>query len=314
MTTTNINYEPIMNWAKLPMGISFYGDCAAVATDSKDNVYVFNRGTDPVCVFDESGNFIRSFGKGDFDGAHGITLDAEDNIYLVDTGGHFVQKRDNDGKVIFTIGERGKPSAWQEGDMFNRPTDIIVHPKTGELFISDGYGNSRVHKLSPDGKHIKSWGVPGSGDGEFSLPHNISMIGDDKVIVADRENFRLQIFSTDGEYLDQWHLHHPMSVIQGKNGDNNLYIGEMGPPFVQTDVPGLGNRIVILSPTGERITQFGDGLPGQNPDQFVAPHGIGTDSKGNVYVAEVAWTWWGSKRVPQPLGELISLRKWKKNK
>ena len=84
MTTKNINYEPVLNWAKLPMGISFYGDCAAVATDSKDNVYVFNRGTDPVCVFDESGNFIRSFGKGDFDGAHGIAIDEDDNIYSFD--------------------------------------------------------------------------------------------------------------------------------------------------------------------------------------------------------------------------------------
>ena len=103
-----------------------------------------------------------------------------------------------------------------------------------------------------------------------------------------------------------------MSVIQGKNGDNNLYIGEMGPPFVQTGVPGLGNRIVVLNPEGERVSHFGNGLPAQNPDQFVDPHGVGTDSKGNVYVAEVAWTWWGSKRDPQPLGELISLRKWKR--
>ena len=245
-------------------------------------------------------------GKFDWNERGGVQVGcpAAEGINLV------VKKRDNDGKVLFTIGERGKPSAWQEGDMFNRPTDIIVHPKTGELFISDGYGNSRVHKLSPEGKHIKSWGVPGSGDGEFSLPHNISMIGDDKVIVADRENFRLQIFSIDGEYLDQWHIHHPMSVTEGKNDDKNLYVGEMGPPEVQHGVPGLGNRIVVLNPDGERITHFGNDLPGQNPDQFVAPHGVTTDSKGNVYVGEVAWTFWYSKKDPQPLGELVSLRKW----
>jgi len=311
MSVTDLKFEPVPNWAKLPMGISFYGDCGGVATDSKDNVYVFNRGTDPVCVFDESGNFIRSFGHDEFDRPHGIEIDSEDNIYLVDDGpGNFVQKRNNDGKVIFTVGERGNAALWQGGDMFNRPTDIAIHPRTGELFISDGYGNSRVHKLSPDGKHIKSWGVPGSGDGEFSLPHNISMIGDDKVIVADRENFRLQIFSTDGEYLDQWHIHHPMSVTEGKNDDKNLYVGEMGPPEVQNGVPGLGNRIVVLTPDGERITHFGNDLPGQNPDQFVAPHGVTTDSKGNVYVGEVAWTFWYSKKDPHPLGELVSLRKW----
>jgi len=167
-----------------------------------------------------------------------------------------------------------------------------------------------VHKLTPEGEHILSWGVPGSENGQFSLPHNISMIGEDKVIVADRENFRLQIFDLEGNYIDQWHLHHPMSVTEGKNGDKNLYIGEMGPPDVQIGVKGLGNRIVVLSPEGEKIDSFGHGLPGQNDDQFVAPHGVTTDSKGNVYVGEVAWTFWGSKQNPQPLGELISLRKW----
>ena len=101
-----------------------------------------------------------------------------------------------------------------------------------------------------------------------------------------------------------------MSVTEGKNEDKNLYIGEMGPPDVQIGVRGLGNRIVILSPEGEKIDAFGHGLPGQNDDQFVAPHGVTTDSKGNVYVGEVAWTFWGSKQNPQPLGELISLRKW----
>ena len=105
-------------------------------------------------------------------------------------------------------------------------------------------------------------------------------------------------------------MHHPMSVTEGKNGDKNLYIGEMGPPDVQIGVKGLGNRIVVLSPEGKKIDAFGHGLPGQNDDQFVAPHGVTTDSKGNVYVGEVAWTFWGSKQNPQPLGELISLRKW----
>ena len=83
MTTTNITYEPVENWAKMPLGISFYGDCGGVAVDSKDNVYVFNRGTDPVCVFDESGNFLRSFGHGDFDRPHGIEIDLDDNIYYL---------------------------------------------------------------------------------------------------------------------------------------------------------------------------------------------------------------------------------------
>ena len=85
-------YSPVKNWAKIPLGISFYGDCGGVAVDSKDNVYVFNRGTDPVCVFDPDGNFLRSFGHGEFDRPHGIEIDNDDNIYLVDDGpGNFIQ-------------------------------------------------------------------------------------------------------------------------------------------------------------------------------------------------------------------------------
>ena len=108
MSDSNLKFEPVPNWAKLPMGISFYGDCGGGATDSKDNVYVFNRGTDPVCVFDESGNFIRSFGHDEFDRPHGIEIDKEDNIYLVDDGpGNFVQKRDNNGKIVLCCAING---------------------------------------------------------------------------------------------------------------------------------------------------------------------------------------------------------------
>ena len=90
--------------------------------------------------------------------------------------------------------------------MFNRPTDIAIHPINRDLFISDGYGNSRIHKFDSYGRHILSWGSPGTEPGEFSLPHNITILGNDKVAVCDRENFRVQIFSLDGEYIKQINL------------------------------------------------------------------------------------------------------------
>jgi len=130
--------------------------------------------------------------------------------------------------------------------------------------------------------------------------------------VSDRENFRLQAFSTDGEFIEQWHVHHPMTALQGRGGDTCLYVGEMGPPPVQQGVPNLGNNVAVLTDTGEFVTRFGASLPGPGPDQFVAPHGMAIDSHGSVYVAEVAWTFWYSRQPDPPVGEVPSLRKWRR--
>ncbi len=303
-------YEPVEYWAKLPMGVTFRGDATSVGVDSKDNVYVFNRGSHPVVVFDSKGNVLRWFGQGEFFRSHGIELDSDDNIYLVDEGGHFVQKRTNEGKVLWTIGDPGNAAKWQGGEPFNRPTDIAIAEETGEIFVSDGYGNSNVHKFDMDGRHIKSWGKPGTNPGEFSLPHNIAILGDGKVIVADRENFRMQIFTYDGEFVEQWHIHHPMSVTTTSGDDGLVYVGEMGAPSVQDGVPDLGNRVSILDKSGNLVGKFGASLPGDGADQFLAPHSIAIDSAGSVYVAEVAWTYWWSNQENPPLGEPVSLRKW----
>ena len=305
----NKNYEPQPYWCKLPYGMTFKNDATSVAVDSKDNVYIFSRGPVPVMIFDSEGNYLDSWGADEFLRPHGISVDHEDNLFLVDDQGHMVEKRTKEGKLIFRIGDKGKPAERQSGDIFNLPTDAIVDPDTGDIFVSDGYGNSRVHKFNSDGGHIKSWGEPGTDPGKFSLPHNITLTKDKKIIVADRENFRLQIFNTDGEFIDQWHIHHPMSVTVGPN--ENIFVGEMGPPPVQEGVKNLGNSVAILSPAGKLLERIGGELPGSEPGQFVAPHGIAVDSKGSIYVAEVAWTFWYSRQPDPPVGEVPSIRKWK---
>ena len=307
----NSNYSPVPNWCKLPYGMTFKNDATSVAVDSKDNVYVFCRGPVPLFIFDSEGNYINSWGEGEFLRPHGICVDKNDDLYLIDDQGHMIEKRTKEGKLIFRLGEKGKSSVRQSGDIFNLPTDAIVDPDTGDIFISDGYGNSRVHKFDTEGKYIKSWGEPGSDPGKFSLPHNIAITSDKRLIVADRENFRLQIFDTEGNFIDQWHIHHPMSVTTDK--EDNIYVGEMGPPPVQEGVKNLGNCVSILNSEGKLIERLGDDLPGSNDNQFVAPHGIAVDSKGSIYVAEVAWTFWFSRQENPPIGEIPSLRKWQRN-
>ena len=307
----NLNYSPVPNWCKLPYGMTFKNDATSVAVDSKDNVYVFCRGPVPLFIFDSEGNYINSWGEGEFLRPHGICLDKNDDLYLIDDQGHMIEKRTKEGKLIFRLGEKGKSSVRQSGDIFNLPTDAIVDPDNGDIFISDGYGNSRVHKFDTEGNYIKSWGEPGSDEGKFSLPHNIAITSDKRLIVADRENFRLQKFDTEGNFLDQWHIHHPMSVTT--DSKDNIYVGEMGPPPVQEGVKNLGNCVSILNSEGKLIERLGDELPGSNDNQFVAPHGIAVDSNGSIYVAEVAWTFWFSRQENPPIGEIPSLRKWQRN-
>ncbi len=300
-------YEPMPYWAKLPHPMNFK-EATSVAVDSQDRVYVFNRGPWPMMIFDSDGNFLDTWGEGEFDRPHGIFIDGEDNLFMADDEAHTVEKRTASGELIFRLGERGKPAAWQQGDPFNRPTDIIVYPPSGDFFVSDGYGNSRVHKYDSSGNHIKSWGAPGALDGQFSLPHNICLLGDDQVLVADRENFRLQIFSLDGEYIGQKHMHRPIAVANDAEG--RVYVAEAGPPPVQEGVKNLGRCVKILDQDLNEIDSFGDELGGEGHHQLLAPHGLAIDSTGAVYVAEVSYTAFGSQQNPPR--EVVSLRKWRK--
>ena len=143
-------YRVVENWAKLPDGWEFR-DVAAVAVDSKDRIYVFNRGQHPMIVFDRDGNFLRSWGEGLFSRAHGIHIDSDDNLYCTDDGDHTVRKTTTEGKVLLTIGVPNQPAPFLSGKPFNRCTHTALSPK-GEIYVSDGYGNSCVHKYSPDGK------------------------------------------------------------------------------------------------------------------------------------------------------------------
>jgi hypothetical protein len=164
-------YRVNADWARLPDGWSFK-EVGGVGVDGNDNVYVFNRGEHPMMVFDRTGNFLRSWGEGQYPRAHGVHMAPDDTMFLTDDGGHFVRKVRLDGKMLLELGVPGKPAPYMSGEPFHRCTHTALSPK-GEIYVSDGYGNSRVHKYSPNGKLLMSWGGPGTGEGEFNIVHNI---------------------------------------------------------------------------------------------------------------------------------------------
>ncbi len=303
-----MNYRPVEGWGRLPEGWSFV-EATSVAVDARDQVYVFNRGPHPVIVFDGDGRFLRSWGEGDFRRPHGITLGPDGSLWLTDDLHHTIRQFTPEGKRLLTIGDPDQPSTLQGGQPFNRPTHVALCPRTGDVYISDGYGNSRVHKYDPRGRHLFSWGAPGTDPGSFNLPHNIATDAEGLVYVADRENHRVQIFDGRGQYLAQWNnLHRPCGLFADRRQGDVFYVGELGSDLpVNAKVANLGNRVSILSSKGDLIGRVGDRFEGEGPGQFVAPHGVATDSRGDLYVAEVTWTRRGSKENPPR--EIRSLQK-----
>ncbi len=185
-------------------------------------------------------------------------VDADDNLYCTDDGDHTVRKCTPDGKVLLTIGIPEKPAPFMSGEPFHRCTHTALSPK-GEIYVSDGYGNARVHKFTPDGKLIKSWGEPGTDPGQFNIVHNIVTDDDGWVYVADRENHRVQVFDGNGKYEAQWHdLHRPCALCRCGGKHPTFIIGELGPGMpVNRNVPNLGPRLSIVDATGKRIARLG---------------------------------------------------------
>ena len=299
-------YRVIADWAKLPEGWSFK-EVGGVGVDSKDNVYVFNRGEHPMMIFDREGNFLRSWGEGQYPRAHGVHVAPDDTMFLTDDGGHFVRKVTLDGKVLLELGVPGKPAPFMSGEPFHRCTHTALSPK-GEIYVSDGYGNARVHKFTPDGKLMKSWGEPGTDPGQFNIVHNIATDSDGWVYVADRENHRVQVFNGEGKYETQWNnLHRPCALCCCGGKSPTFVVGELGPGLaVNRKVPNLGPRLSIVDAQGKRIGRLGgEAGPGIASGKFLAPHGIALDSLGDIYVGEVGVTDWKTSFPDEEIPALV---------
>jgi sugar lactone lactonase YvrE len=265
----DFQYEVISDWAQLPAGWSL-GWIPSVAVDSRGRVYVYSRSDHPMIVFDRSGNFITTWGEDVLQDAHGIYIDKEDNIFCTERNTHCVHKFDSEGRLKWTLGSPGVPRP--PGVPFNLPTDLSIAPD-GCFYISDGYGNFNVHKYSPEGVLLFSWGEAGDGPGQFDLVHSVWVDRDHNVYVCDRENNRIQIFDGDGNFQRQW----PGFLRPDKlwfDADETIFMAE------------VGHRVSILNREGELLSQWGEA--GDQPHQFRSyPHGIWGDHNGDLYVSEV---------------------------
>jgi sugar lactone lactonase YvrE len=263
-------YEVDKEWGRRAGGLNEFGLVSGVAGDSQDRVYLYIR--QPVAemlVLDPNGKLLSRWGAGQFVEPHMIFIDGHDEIYATDISAHTVTKWTLDGKLLHTWGTPGAVGA--PGAPFNKPTRAVCTPD-GELYVSDGYGQQRVHRFGADGQLKQSWGSEGSGPSQFALPHDVWVDTRDRVLVCDRENARVELFSRDGDYLGEWpDLANPMQIFVR---DDVLYMAESN------------QRVSIMTLDGEVLARWGS--KGTALDQFGnAPHSIWADSRGDVYVCEV---------------------------
>lgn len=262
-----IDFKPTPGFVRLPTGTEL-GQCSAVAVNSDGDIYLFHRGKRPIIRFNSKGEYEHAWGDGMFHTPHGLRIDRDDNVWVTDAGKHRVYKFDGDGKLLLALGT-GKPGT--AIDQFNRPTDIAFGPK-GEFYVSDGYGNSRVMKFSASGKFLGSWGSRGKKPGEFHLPHSIVIDRQNRVVVGDRENNRIQVFTSEGVHVATREGFAPYGLAFDKAG--NLFVAD-----------GRANQVLQLGSDGKVVRRWGS--RGIAPGQFHMPHMLCFDRDGNLLVAEV---------------------------
>ena len=311
-----LSYKLVEGWEKLPPNLKHL-DCVGAGVDAKDRVYLITRSDARVIVYEQDGTFVTAWGEGIFTPrTHCIRFGPDGAVYTVDDGDHTVRKFTPEGKQLMMLGtpgvssdtgynkDKGTASITHGGPPFNRPTGVAIAPN-GDLYVADGYGNARVHRFTADGKLIQSWGEPGTGPGQFNLPHDIWVTPDERVFVADRENDRLQIFGPTGKFIEQW------TQIQRPTGlcirDGLIYVSELWwipgqSSFrrgkIEKDEPG---RVTVMDMKGTVLARFGHEGDRTAPGNFIAPHGICADSRGDIYVAEVTQTF-GVGRGNVPAG------------
>jgi DNA-binding beta-propeller fold protein YncE len=291
-------FRRVRDWGDRPPGWE-HGEVPGVALGADDRVYLLVRADPPVRVYEPDGTPLAAWGTGLFVRPHGISVAPDGAVWCVDDAGHAVHRFSPVGELELTLARLGADSDYDPlagpgslepvarvGPPFNYPTHAVQAP-SGDVYVSDGYGNARVHAFTGEGEPTGSWGAGGSGPGEFRIPHGLALDVAGTLYVADRLNARVQLFDTGGAFLEEWPARRPNGVAFDAAGD--AYVAELGSVFLFTrtaDPEAERARVSIRGPDGnvhDEIAATEDG----DEQLFFAPHAVAVDRQGDVYVGEV---------------------------
>ncbi len=296
-------YVTQRDWGNLPLGTDSWAAVTAVEPSPKgDFIYVIhrcfensceNRPEPPILKFDYAGNLINAFGSGLFVFPHGATVDHEGNLWVADARGndelgHQVIKFNQDGKVLMTLGSKGLGGAGQ--DLLHSPNDVVVDPIDGDIFVADshrGGTNNRIVHYDSAGQFKKEWGSKGAQKGQLSEPHTIAMDSQGRLFVGDRENNRIQIFTQEGKFVEEWHqFGRPSGIFI--TADDRIYVAdsESGPDTGAGELMGIKKGVRIGSAKDGSVDFFIEDMEPLRDDHSGA-EGVGVDVNGNVYGAVV---------------------------
>lgn len=264
-STAVSGWEVLPSWGQLPAGMTM-GAASQVATTSDGRILVFRRAVPSFFVFEPDGTFVKSWGETPYRLAHGVRVDREGSIWVTDNTDNLVQKFSSDGKLLMTVGRKGVAGDNTSQDGFDGPADVFV-ASNGDFFVADGYRNSRVVQFSKDGKFIRIiGGVKGAEPGQFNLPHAVVLDSKGRIIVADAENSRIQVFDPTGKFLEQWteFIAKPRGALY-ITADDTLYVSHVDAEAIS--VMKNGKVVDVIRNVGGR------------------PHGMTLDRSGNIYVS-----------------------------
>ena len=287
-------YEVDAKWPQKPAQYE-WGHVPGMAVDAKDNVWVFTRAKPPIQVYTAEGKFVRAWGDDTIGNAHHLKIDKDGNVWVADIGLHVVRKFSPGGEILFTLGTPGQFG--EDEKRLNKPTDMAITP-SGEVFVSDGYGNNRIVHFDAKGKFVKAWGKMGVGPTEFSLPHAIALDSQGRLYVADRNNTRVQVYDQSGKLLDSWqNVIIPWGFWVSPKDEIWVCGGSPMPWREDPKYPGAPlncppkDQVLMKFNTAGKLLQLWTIPKGEDgkeqPGDVNWLHCLALDSKGNIYVGDI---------------------------